>query len=284
MTFLKSFGILFGSMDNLYELIDSGDGLKLERFGSYLLIRPAAQAIWPKKCSDSIWRQADATFTREGGNSWQWKAKAPREWVAEVQGIRFKIAPTDFGHLGVFPEHSLFWDQMKDVGSVLNLFAYSGGATLAAAKAGAKVCHVDASKGMVAWARENAQLNQLEHASIRWIVDDVLKFMQRELKRGVRYEGIILDPPSFGRGAKGELFKIERDLLEILRLCRQLLSDEAKFVFLTTHTPGMTPLVMHHLMHEMMGSGAGQIECGEMVIPSRLGRSLPSGAFAKWTV
>ncbi len=275
-------------MNDLYELIDSGEGLKLERFGYYRLIRPCSQAMWSRQLSEEFWQQAEASFSRDGGNRWHMHMRLPKEWIAELQGLRFKIAPTDFGHLGVFPEHSLWWQEMESLiksrpCSVLNLFAYSGGATLAAARAGARVCHVDASKGMVNWARENAKLNGLTSAPIRWIVDDVVKFLQRELKRGVHYDGIILDPPSFGRGAKGEIFKIERDLRPILRLSRSLLSPDPFFVFFTTHTPGMTPLVMRHLLEEMMGKvQPGQITAGEMIIPSQSGSALPSGCYAKW--
>lgn len=270
-------------MNQSYELIDSGEGLKLEQFGQFRLVRPCAQAMWPRRLPLPVWNQADAVFSREGGNRWQIRTALPKEWVAVIKGVKFKISPTDFGHVGVFPEHSVWWEEMdrlvrKRPCSVLNLFAYSGGATLAAARAGAKVCHLDASKGMVGWARENAALNQMEQAPIRWIVDDVMKFLQREEKRGVRYDGIILDPPSFGRGSRGEIFKIESDLLPILRKCRHLLSDNPLFVFLTTHTPGMTPLVMHRLLSEMMG-GSAQISSGELVI----GDALPSGCYAKWT-
>jgi 23S rRNA (cytosine1962-C5)-methyltransferase len=243
--------------------------------------------MWRSTLSKDVWNRADAVFTREEGNSWKIKTKLPKEWIAEVEGIRFKIAPTDFGHLGVFPEHSLLWKEMREAlhsrpnSNVLNLFAYSGGATLAAAKAGARVCHLDASKGMVQWARENAALNGLDQAPIRWIVDDVVKFLHREVKRGNRYDGIILDPPSFGRGNQGEVFKIERDIHEILRLCKAVLSDHPLFIIFTTHTPGMTPLVMQHLIRQMMGS-SGKIEIGEMVIPSEKGCALPCGSYARW--
>jgi 23S rRNA (cytosine1962-C5)-methyltransferase len=272
-----------------YFLVDSGDQQKLERFGSYLIARPCSQALWKPSLPKSEWDRADAHFSRDGGNSWNYKAKLPAEWISEVEGVRFKISPTDFGHLGVFPEHSLLWKSMKEAirtrkepPLVLNLFAYSGGASLAAASAGAKVCHLDASKGMVAWARENAKLNQLEGAPIRWIVDDVSKFLTREIKRGVRYDGIILDPPSFGRGAQGEVFKIERDIHDLLHLCRKLLSDKPLFLIFTTHTPGMTPMVMEHLLKQKMHGLKGNIETGEMILPSETGLHIPCGSFARW--
>ncbi len=276
-------------MKTRYVLLDSGEMQKLEQFGPYRIVRPCSQALWHRKLSAERWREADAHFSRDGGNTWKFNQKLPKEWTTEVQGILFKIAPTDFGHLGIFPEHSLLWKEMDGLirgqttpPNVLNLFAYSGGATLAAAKAGAKVCHLDASKGMVSWARENAALNQLQGAPIRWIVDDVIKFLQREKRRGVRYEGIILDPPSFGRGAQGEVFKIERDIHEILTLCRDVLSDRPLFVFFTTHTPGMTPLVMRYLLEQMMGANQGKIVSGEMIIPAENGCDIPSGSYARW--
>ncbi len=274
-----------------YLLVDSGDQKKLERFGAYLLVRPCAQALWLPGLPAKAWAEADAIFTREGGNSWTGKKKTlPADWQVELAGLKFKIAPTDFGHLGIFPEHSLFWHWMHErIASrgkgvrVLNLFAYSGGATLAAARAGASVCHLDASKGMVSWARENATLNQLSDAPIRWIVDDVLKFLLREEKRGSRYDGIILDPPSFGRGKQGEVFKIERDLLEILAKCQAVLSDKPLFVIFTSHTPGMTPIVMKQLMSDMMVKKGGVIDSGEMVLPSKGAKTVPSGSYARWS-
>ncbi|MES2345878.1 MAG: class I SAM-dependent methyltransferase [Chlamydiota bacterium] len=270
-----------------YALIDSGFSEKLERFGDYLIIRPCAQALWTPILPKSVWQDAHALFTRDEGNKWQIRKKLPHEWIAKIEGVKFKIAPTDFGHLGVFPEHSLFWEWMKPfiqkrgAPNILNLFAYSGGATLAAAAVGAKVCHLDASKGMVAWARENAALNGLEKASIRWIIDDVMKFLMREKKRGSYYDGIILDPPSFGRGNQGEIFKIERDIIPLLKACKELLTEKPLFLIFSTHTPGMTPLVMHHLMDEMMQGGT--IESGEMTIPHDK-RPLPSGSYARWYV
>jgi 23S rRNA (cytosine1962-C5)-methyltransferase len=276
-------------MREKYSLVDSGDQQKLERFGDVVLVRPCSQALWRPTLSKGEWAAADAHFSRDGGNAWAFKKKLPGSWISEVEGVRFKIAPTDFGHIGVFPEHSLLWEPMREAirkaeepPHVLNLFAYSGGATLAAAQAGAKVCHLDASKGMVAWARENAQLNGLSQAPIRWIVDDVFKFLKREIKRRVRYDGIILDPPSFGRGSKGEVFKIERDIHELLELCRELLSEKPLFLLFTTHTPGMTPVVMGHLIAEKMKGTKGRIETGEMLLSSATGVDIPCGSFARW--
>lgn len=271
--------------ENSYQLLDSGEGQKLERFGPYLLVRPCSQALWRPSLSKGEWQRADGIFSREKGQGWTFKGRAPKSWEVVLEGIRFKLAPTDFGHLGLFPEHAQLWGRMRELLSlrpqafVLNLFAYSGGATLAAAQTGARVCHLDASKGMVTWAKENAELNALSSAPIRWIVDDAIKFLKREVKRGALYDGILLDPPSFGRGSRQEVFKIERDIHELLDLCTALLSKNPLFLILTTHTPGMTPLVMRHLLEQKMGK-KGRIEAGEMVIPSSM--PLPCGSFARF--
>jgi 23S rRNA (cytosine1962-C5)-methyltransferase len=200
----------------------------------------------------------------------------------EIKGVRLKIAPTDFGHLGVFPEHAALWDWMgsriQKGDRVLNLFAYSGGATMKAASMGAEVCHLDASKGMVDWARENGKLNGLEKAPIRWIVDDALKFLKREEKRGSFYEGIVLDPPTFGRGGKGEVFKIEDEIIPLLELCRNVLSKRPKFLIFSCHTPGFTPIVLEHLLFQLFGR---KVESGEMLLESPGAFSIPSGAFAR---
>lgn len=277
-------------MNKEYALLDSGQGFKLEQFGDIVLARPCAHALWRPFLKKNSWDGAHASFSRESKQGWRKSKPIPEEWVVSLEGLFFKISLTDFGHLGLFPEHSFFWKEMasaiqgrKTPVNVLNLFAYSGGATLAAAKAGASVCHLDASKGMVAWARENAKLNRLDGAKIRWIIDDVTKFLKREVKRGVRYDAVILDPPSFGRGAQGEVFKIEEALPEILQLCRELLSDHPLFVILSTHTAGMSPLALHHIMTQMMEGMRGSIQVGEMKIqPKNQGWDLPCGSFAKW--
>lgn len=265
-----------------YKLIDSGNQNKLEQFGDYLLVRPSSQAVWKPTIDAKLWKEADAVFTREPHNKWIAQPPLPQSWTVELAGIKFKLMPTDFGHIGIFPEHAELWKWMvpklKKKSSILNLFAYTGGATLAAAKAGADVCHVDASKTAVAWARENAAINKLD--KIRWIVDDVIKFLRREVKRGNRYDGIILDPPTFGRGSQGEVFKIEKDLPVILELCFQLLSPKPLFLILSCHTPGYTPLVLHHLLRQ--AEEMGTIEMGEMVIPGPL--PLTSGSYARWYV
>lgn len=278
-----------------YQLVDSGSGRKLEQFGPVLISRPCAQAVWKPLLDPIEWEKADAIFTRENDNKWIKKKELKDSWTVKVADMVFKISPTDFGHLGIFPEQIDFWlwleeviKKAKSIGRkevhILNLFAYSGGATLAAAKAGAHVCHLDASKGMVAWARENCTLNMLEKAPIRWIIDDVSKFLGRELRRSKRYDGIIFDPPSFGRGAKGEVFKIEEDLPGIMDNCRALLSDDPLFVLFSCHTPGFSPLVMHHLLSQMLSGLSGSIDIGEMVLKGKQTvLPLPSGTYARWT-
>jgi 23S rRNA (cytosine1962-C5)-methyltransferase len=260
-----------------YELLDCGALQKLERFGEIVLARPCSQAVWKPTLSQTEWKKADASFTREPSNKWM--GRLPKSWAIEHAGIRLKLVPTDFGHVGCFPEHAMLWSWMEkrlsQGSSLLNLFAYTGGATLAAAKTGSEVCHVDASKVAVSWARENCSLNGLEKAPIRWIVDDVIQFLQREVRRGRKYTGVVLDPPTFGRGNKGQVFKIDEGLIEILRLVFAL---DPNFVILSSHTPGYTPLVLHHLLKQAQDGGA--IEMGELVIPGEV--PLPSGTFARW--
>jgi len=286
--------MLYGCGDD-YALLDSGLGEKLEAFGPVVLRRPCAQALWRRQLSEDAWTNAHGSFTREGELRWSSQKKLPEHWEISTVSFRFKILLTDFGHLGIFPEQRPFWSWISGaIGAakkmapsapvrLLNLFAYSGGVTLAGARAGAEVCHVDASKGMVAWARENAALNKLEGAPIRWIVDDATKFLKREVRRQTRYDAIVLDPPSFGRGANGEIFKIERDLLPLLDLCRDLLSPRPLFFLLSCHTPGLTPITMGHLIKETMGGLSGAIDCGEMTLTGAEGiRPLPSGSYARW--
>lgn len=276
-----------------YALLDSGDGLKLERFGPHTLIRPAAQAIW-RPAHPNLWKTATARFDREDGLKWSGREHLPESWEIETAGIRFKLSSTDFGHLGIFPEQRSHWQWVQDVlrtgnarkpvdDDVLNLFAYSGGATLAAAQTGARVCHLDASRGMVDWARDNARLNGLQDAPIRWIVDDVLGFMRREARRNRRYAGIILDPPSFGRGRKGELFKIQKHLPELLDLCRRLLSPSPRFLLLTCHTNEYTAACLTNVVHQVTQGLLGTVEAGELLLTGAKDvLPLPSGAYARW--
>lgn len=278
---------------NDYELLDSGNGAKLERFGDLVLARPCAQAVWQPQYSKR-WKSADATFDREDGHHWHGRNRLPKEWIINVDGTKFRLSGTDFGHLGIFPEQRAQWAWIKetirtakakgrDTIRVLNLFAYSGGSTLASAIGGAEVCHVDASKGMVQWARGNAETNGLAAHPIRWIVDDVHKFMNRELRRGRSYDGIILDPPTYGRGGNGETYKIERDLTETLRLCRNLLSDNPLFLLLSAHTPGHTPIVLENILTQALHGLGGTFSAGEMCLtgaPEVF--KLPSGAYVRW--
>ena len=279
---------------NGYTLLDSGEGEKLEAFGEIILNRPAAQAVWKKQHPGELWNKVAASFDREKGNNWVNRQSLPDKWQIEVEGITFKLSSTDFGHLGIFPEQAASWQWLRKTVraarehysrpiSVLNLFAYSGGSTMASALEGAAVCHLDASKGMVDWARENAALNGLKEAPIKWLVDDAIKFLQREVRRGNRYDGIILDPPSFGRGKKGEIFKIERDILTVLDLCKTLLSDDPLFLLFSCHTNGFTPTVMENLLAQLLSEKQGTIESGEMYL---IGKGdtfpLPNGTWARW--
>ncbi|CAI8257110.1 MAG: Ribosomal RNA large subunit methyltransferase I [Opitutia bacterium UBA7350] len=276
---------------NHYTLLDSGHGRKLERFGDYTLDRPCAQAVW-KPTHPELWDTADAAFSRKDGLEWRGRSNLPDSWEATVEGVRMKLATTDFGHLGVFPETRDLWHWIrqtiqtqsktrKEPLNFLNLFAYSGGATLAAAQAGAHCCHVDASKGMVSWARENASLNNLKDHPIRWIVDDVNKFLQREARRSRSYDAILLDPPSFGRGKSGELYKIEQALLETLKHVKDVLSNQPAFVYLTSHTPGFTPTVLSNLLHQVLPNG--NLEQGEMLLRGEKNvLSVPCGTWSRW--
>ena len=276
-------------MTDDYELIDSGDGRKFERFGAYTLVRPCSQAMWRPRDA-TAWRTATASFDREDGNRWHGRNALPKDWTIETVGIRFKLGGTDFGHLGIFPEQREQWkwiretvkggvEKRKGKGgsvSVLNLFAYSGGSTIAAAQGGAEVCHLDAAKGMVQWARENAALNGLQDRPVRWIADDVHKFLRREVRRGRRYDAVILDPPTFGRGANGELYKIERDLQETLGLVRDVLSETPIFVLFSSHTPGLSCRVAENIIRQAFPA-CRSVEAGEML----LGTECPSGVYCR---
>ena len=272
-----------------YELLDSGDGRKLERFGAYTLARPCSQALWRPSLGEAEWRGADASFDREDGNRWHGRGNIPKEWTIETAGVKFKLGGTDFGHLGIFPEQRAQWKWIRNTiaerlnaggarPTFLNLFAYSGGSTMAAALGGAEACHLDASKGMVEWAHENARLNGLADSPIRWIVDDAHKFMKREIRRGRRYDAIVLDPPTFGRGAGGEMYKIERDLKETLSLVRDLLSEKPLFVLFSSHTPGLSPIVAENILSQLFP--AASLESGEMLLEGG-GLMCPSGIFCR---
>ncbi len=266
-----------------YELVDSGDGRKLERFGKYVLARPCSQAMWRPSLSPAEWARADASFDREDGNRWHGRTNLPESWTIETAGVKFKLGGTDFGHLGIFPEQRAQWKWIRErcaakPARVLNLFAYSGGSTMAAALGGAEVCHLDAARGMVEWARENARLNNLADSPIRWIVDDAHKFMRREERRGRKYDAVVLDPPTFGRGAGGELYKIERDLKDTLALVKSLLSENPSFVLFSSHTPGLSPTVAENILGQLFPQA--RLESGEMLLEGKR-LSCPSGIYCR---
>ena len=272
-----------------YELIDSGGEEKLERFGDVVLSRPDPQALWEKKLATSHWGLANGKFEREGKDG-RWTGKLPKEWQIEFGGLKFLIKPTSFKHTGLFPEQESNWqwgsELIKNAGrevSVLNVFGYTGGATLAAAKAGAKVTHVDASKTAVAWARENAKLSGLEDKPIRWITDDAITFLKREIKRGVKYDCVVMDPPAFGHGPDGEVWKFEENFLELLKLVGQLLSDKPLFVLVNGYAAGYSPLAFAYNLESFEKKFGGSIEYGDLAIAeSNSYRVLPAGIFARW--
>lgn len=290
-----------------YALLDSGDGLKLERFGKYVFVRPEAQAMW-KRSLDAEWRNADAVFIpsgEESGGHWDFKKRVEEKWEMRYDltpspsptgrgEIRFWAMTTPGRHLGVFPEVAAHWDWFSDLihhrvhgehreTNVLNLFGYTGLATLAAASAGAKVTHVDASKKSVGWARENQALSNLTEKPIRWIVDDALKFVQREARRGVKYDGVILDPPKFGRGPKGEVWEVYKSLPDLLEACRACLSEEPLFVVTTIYAVRASAIHMAQAMEDMMRGFEGKIEMGELVTREQsAGRLLSQAVCARW--
>ncbi len=279
-----------------YELLDAGEGQKLERYGEYVMIRPDPEALWQKSIPKDEWDKADLEFIRTAHRTkWDIKDGVPKNWNISFGDLNFKIAPSSFKHTGLFPEQLPNWAWMESVIeknkksynrpiSVLNLFAYTGGATLAAARAGAEVCHVDGSKTAVAWARENAELSELKDAPIRWIVDDVLMFLKREIKRGRRYDAIIMDPPSFGHGPKDELWKIEVHFFELMKLCGEILSDEPLFVLINGYTAGYSPIAYENNLKDMMKGYKGTTEIGELTIEqSNSDKLLPCGIFARWS-
>lgn len=271
-----------------YCLLDAGDEKKVERIGNYTVIRQAAQAHWPKR-EHALWQGVDANHHRSksGGGHWTYQNKCPESWPVQWGGLNFWVKLTDFGHIGLFPEQIENWQWIqrqasKGAPKVLNLFGYTGGSSLAAAKAGAEVTHVDASKGVVSWGRDNQKLNQLEEASIRWIVEDCTKYLQREIRRGSHYQGLILDPPSFGRGPGGQTWKIEKALMELLLLAKQLLKP-LQFVLLSCHTPGYTGLCLANILEAVFGLPIEEMTQGEMIVPMpETQRVLPSGTYARW--
>ena len=274
-----------------YEILDTSNGEKLERWKDTILIRPDPQIIWNTPRTDPLWNRAHARYHRSntGGGKWEEYKKKPEEWQISYKDLRFHIRPTGFKHTGLFPEQAVNWDflqeKIRGAGreiSVLNLFAYTGGATLACAQAGAKVCHVDASKGMVQWARENAALSKLDDHPIRWIVDDCQKFVEREIRRGRRYDVIIMDPPSYGRGPGGEVWKLEDQIFPLVELCTKVLSENPLLFLLNSYTTGLSPSVMAYLLRVTVGSSFdGKVWADEIGLPVKdSGGILPCGSTA----
>ena len=277
-----------------YRLLDSGGCRKLEQVGECRIIRPALNAFWQPSLPAKEWAAADAEFKREaggGGGIWHWKnKKQPSEWSVTWGGIPLLIKPTHFGHLGFFAEQAVNWDwfgdKIRNAGrpiKVLNLFAYTGGATLAAAAAGAQVTHVDASKGMVTWAKENAAASGLSEAPIRWLVDDCVKFVEREIRRGNHYDAIIMDPPSYGRGPKGEIWKIEEAIHPLIKLCVKLLSPNPLFFLINSYTTGLAPAVLTYMLATELKEFDGHVDSQEIGLPvTSNGLVLPCGASGRW--
>ena len=275
-----------------YRLVDANGGERLEKWGDYTLIRPDPQVIWNGERNLSGWKKADGIYrrSRSGGGEWV-KKDVPEEWIISYGDLKFGISPMGFKHTGLFPEQASNWDyimeKIRGAGrpiSVLNLFAYTGGATVACAKAGASVCHVDAAKGMVAWAKDNARLSGLAEAPIRWIIDDCAKFVEREIRRGKTYDAIIMDPPSYGRGPGGEVWKLEDNLFPFVKLCSQVLSDNPLFVIINSYTTGLAPSVLGYLLHLLVAEKyGGKCTWDELGLPvTETGLALPCGATGRW--
>lgn len=290
------FSILKTQASKDYELIDSGNGEKLERYGKYILRRPDPQALWKKLLPESEWKKADATFfANENKKGWKKSAEMPSEWQISFDDLKFNIKPTAFKHTGVFPEQKPNWqfikskvesykvkDPQKPI-KVLNLFGYTGGATLACLSAGAEVVHVDGSSSAISWAKENAEISGLDKKPVRWILDDARKFVIREMKRGNKYDGIIMDPPSFGRGGKGELWKIEENFLDLLDNCAKILSDKPLFFLVNGYASGYSAQAYKNALAPIVEKFGGEIEIGELTIEeSKSNRLLPCGIFARW--
>ena len=278
-----------------YELIDCSDGERLERWGKYILIRPDPQVIWSTPKTNGLWYNADARYIRSssGGGSWDVYKKLPDVWQIGYSELKFNIKPMGFKHTGIFPEQAVNWDMTARVIDdahrtdikMLNLFAYTGGATVSAMNAGAAVTHVDASKGMVQWAKENAESSGMSDRPVRWLVDDCKKFVEREIRRGNKYDIIIMDPPSYGRGPGGEVWKLENEVYSLCELCAKLLSDDALLFLINSYTTGLSPSVMSYILGSLIvPQHGGKVSADEIGLPvTDSGLVLPSGASAYWT-
>lgn len=278
-----------------YELIDCSEGERLERWGKYILIRPDPQVIWSTPKTNGLWYNADARYIRSssGGGSWDVYKKLPDVWQIGYSELKFNIKPMGFKHTGIFPEQAVNWDMTARVIAdahrngikMINLFAYTGGATVSAMNAGATVTHVDASKGMVQWAKENAESSGVSDRPVRWLVDDCKKFVEREIRRGNRYDIIIMDPPSYGRGPGGEVWKLENEVYSLCGLCAKLLSDDALLFLINSYTTGLSPSVMSYILGSLIvPQHGGKVSADEIGLPvTDSGLVLPSGASAYWT-
>jgi 23S rRNA (cytosine1962-C5)-methyltransferase len=276
-----------------YEVIDTSSGEKLERWGDYILVRPDPQVIWNTEKKNYGWKKFNGHYHRsnKGGGEWEFK-NLPEEWSINYNDLTFNLKPFSFKHTGLFPEQAANWDWFSSLIidanrpiKVLNLFAYTGGATVSAAKAGASVTHVDAAKGMVAWAKENAASSGLSEAPIRYLVDDCTKFVEREIRRGNKYDAIIMDPPSYGRGPKGEIWKIEDSVFPFIQLTSKLLSDDPLFFLINSYTTGLQPAVLSYMLHTVLDPiHEGIVDAQEIGLPVKTnGLILPCGASGRWT-
>ena len=276
-----------------YEIIDMANGEKLERWGNIKLIRPDPQIIWKNKSFPNEWKNANARYNRSntGGGAWEYKKRLPESWQVKYKNLTFNIKPMGFKHTGLFPEQAVNWDWMinkikseKRKIKVLNLFAYTGGATVACASAGASVCHVDSSKGMTTWAKENIESSGLKDRPVRYTVDDVVKFVNREIRRGNKYDAIIMDPPSYGRGANGEVWQFENNIYDLVELCTNVLSDNPLFFLINSYTTGISSKVLEDILNLTVAKKyKGKLESGEIGIPMEESKLvLPCGIYGRW--
>ena len=275
-----------------YEIIDMANGEKLERWGNIKLIRPDPQIIWKNKSFPNEWKNANARYNRSntGGGAWEYKKRLPESWQVKYKNLTFNIKPMGFKHTGLFPEQAVNWDwminkiqQSKRNIKVLNLFAYTGGATVACLSAGASVCHVDSSKGMTTWAKENVESSGLREKPVRFIIDDVVKFVQREIRRGNKYDAIVMDPPSYGRGKNGEVWQFENNIAGLVELCMQVLSDDPLFFLINSYTTGISSKVLANLLELNMKNYKGKITSGEIGLPMKNSNLvLPCGIYGRW--
>lgn len=274
-----------------YEILDMADGEKLERWGNIVLIRPDPQIIWKEKSKPALWKKANAHYHRSksGGGEWEYIKNVPKAWQIRYKDLVFNLKPMGFKHTGLFPEQAVNWEFMmnkiksvKRPIKVLNLFAYTGGATVACASAGASVCHVDSSKGMTAWAKENVASSGLSDKPVRFIIDDVIKFVQREIRRGNKYDAIVMDPPSYGRGTNGEVWNIEESLYMLVELCSKILSDNPLFFLINSYTTGLSPTILANIL-SMIIKKKGKVSCGEVGLPMKDSSIiLPCGIYGRW--